>query len=180
MSDPGHIVWIDLEMTGLDPERHRIIEIATLVTDDELEVVVEGPDLVVHQPQEVLDGMNAWSREHHAKSGLTDRVRASEVTETEAEERTLALLQQHCARGRAPLGGNSVHLDRRFLARYMPRLEAHLHGSNLDVSTLKELARRWRPQVLASAPRKKDHHRALDDIRESIEELRYYREHLLR
>jgi oligoribonuclease len=169
------IVWIDLEMTGLDPARHRILEIAAIITDASLEVVVESPDIVIHQPEEVLAGMNDWSRKQHALSGLTDRVRASTVGEREAEAAILEVIAAHCPKGAAPLGGNSVHLDRYFLQEQMPALEAHLHYVNVDVSTVKELARRWYPDALARAPKKTDAHRALDDLRDSIAELRHYR-----
>jgi oligoribonuclease len=174
------IVWIDLEMTGLDPNLHRIIEIATLVTDSSLRIVAEGPDLVIFQPDSVLAQMNDWSRKHHAASGLTPRVRASTTTAAEAERLTLEFVGQHCAASTALLAGNSVHMDRYFLKRHMPSLEAHLHYRNLDVTTVKELARRWYPQVFAKAPIKSDSHRALDDIRESIAELRFYRDHVFR
>jgi oligoribonuclease len=169
------LVWIDLEMTGLDPERERIIEIASIVTTGDLDIVAEGPDLVIHQPAEVLDAMDDWNVSHHTASGLVDRVRASNTSEAEAEARTLELIAAHCPPRSAPLAGNSVHQDRLFLRRYMPRLESHLHYRNVDVSTVKELARRWYPDALAKAPAKKDLHRALDDIRESVAELRYYR-----
>lgn len=169
-----------MEMSGLDPERDRILEIATLVTDAELQVVAEGPELVVHQPEEVLAGMDAWNREHHGASGLIDRVRASSVTLAEAESRTLAFLQAHVPERGCPLAGNSVHQDRRFLSRWMPAVEGWLHYRIVDVSTLKELARRWAPRVVEAAPAKAGRHRALEDIRESIEELRWYRDHFLR
>ncbi|RMH44892.1 MAG: oligoribonuclease [Deltaproteobacteria bacterium] len=171
---------MDLEMTGLDVDRERIIEMATLITDANLDVVAEGPEIVVHQPDEVLDRMDDWNREHHGASGLIDRVRASTVTEAEAERRTLEFLRAHCPPRTAPLAGNSIHQDRLFLRRYMPQLEAHLHYRNVDVSTVKELARRWFPDALAAAPAKRETHRALDDIRESIEELRYYRRTIFR
>lgn len=162
-------------MSGLDPKRERILEIATLVTDGQLEVVAEGPDLVVHQPDALLEAMDAWNRQHHGASGLTERVRTSTVSEEEAERRTVAFLAEHVPERAAPLAGNSVHMDRVFLAAYMPRLEGFLHYRNVDVSTVKELVRRWHPAVFAARPPKKGAHRALDDIRESIEELRYYR-----
>ncbi len=170
------LIWIDLEMSGLDPDRERILEIATIVTDAELEVIAEGPELVIHQPDALLDAMDDWNTEHHGASGLTERVRASTVTEAEAEAQTLAFLKEHCEPGRAPLAGNSVHQDRLFLVRYMPALHGFLHYRNCDVSTVKELARRWAPAAFEARPRKVASHRALDDIRESIVELRYYRE----
>ena len=178
MTAPDLLVWIDLEMTGLDPAEERIIEIATIVTDSSLQVVAEGPDLVVHQPESLLEAMDDWNKTHHAESGLLERVRASDVDEREAERRTLEFLKGHCAEKACPLAGNSVHHDRRFLAGQMPSLDAFLHYRIVDVSTVKELARRWAPDVHADAPRKKAAHRALDDIRESIEELRFYRERL--
>jgi oligoribonuclease len=171
---------MDLEMTGLDAERERIIEIAVLVTDSQLEIVAEGPDLVIHQPETLLEQMDGWNRKHHAASGLLERVRASTVSETDAEAEVLAFLKAHVPAGRVPLAGNSIHQDRRFLRRYMPGVEAHLHYRNVDVSTVKELARRWYPEAYAKAPDKQGSHRALDDIRESIAELRYYRTQLFR
>jgi oligoribonuclease len=169
------IVWMDLEMSGLDPERERILELAVLITDSELELVAEGPELVVHQEDHLLAQMDEWNRSHHGASGLTERVRASRISEAEAEEQVLAFLQQHCTPRSAPLAGNSIWQDRRFLGRYMPRLEGFMHYRVIDVSTLKELARRWHPDIHATAPRKGDQHRALADIRESIEELRHWR-----
>lgn len=170
------LVWIDLEMTGLDVSRERILEIATLVTDADLTIVGEGPDLVIHQSDALLDGMDAWNTEHHGASGLTERARASSVTEDEASAQTLAFLQSVGVSARsAPLAGNSVHQDRVFLSKYMPALEAHLHYRNVDVSTVKELVKRWMPAIYAERPAKKASHRALDDIKESIEELRFYR-----
>lgn len=170
------LVWIDLEMSGLDASRERILEIATLVTDANLELVAEGPELVLHQPDELLARMDAWNTEHHGASGLTERVRSSTIDEAEAEARTLAFLASVGVGPReAPLAGNSIHQDRLFLARYLPALEQHLHYRNVDVSTVKELVRRWMPTVYAERPTKKGSHRALDDIKESIEELRYYR-----
>jgi len=176
MPDTNLLVWMDMEMSGLDPERERIIEIATAITDPSLAIVAEGPSLAIHQPDELLDAMDDWNQEHHRTSGLLDRVRASTVSEAEAEERTLQFIAQYCPAQSAPLAGNSIHHDRRFLQRYMPRLSAYLHYRNVDVSTIKELVRRWYPDVLANAPKKKEAHRALDDLRESIDELRYYRQ----
>lgn len=170
------MVWMDLEMSGLDPARERILEIATLVTDKNLEIIAEGPELVVHQADELLAAMDPWNTKHHGGSGLVDRVKASTTTEAEAEAQTLAFLQEHVGEGKAPLAGNSVHQDRVFLAAYMPKLHAHLHYRNIDVTSVKELTRRWYPTEYDARPRKKSAHRALDDIRESIEELRYYRE----
>lgn len=174
-ADTDRLVWIDLEMSGLDPNRERILEIATIVTDGQLTVLGEGPELVVHQPDALLAQMDDWNTRHHGDSGLTERVRASTVTEDEAASRTLAFLREHVPEGAAPLAGSSVHQDRLFLARYMPALERFLHYRNVDVSTVKELVRRWSPKAFEARPRKKSSHRALDDIRESIDELRYYR-----
>jgi oligoribonuclease len=172
----AHLVWMDLEMTGLDPERDTILEIATLITDASLDVVAEGPVVAVHQPPAALRIMDQWNREHHAASGLTARVEASTVSMAEAETRTLEFIKQHCPERVSPLCGNSIHQDRRFLVRYMPTLDAYLHYRNIDVSTVKELVRRWYPDGV-QAPEKKKFHRALDDIHESIAELRFYREH---
>lgn len=172
------LVWMDLEMTGLDPDRHRIVEMATLITDGELEIVAEGPELVIHQPEEVLALMNDWSREHHAASGLLERIRASTLSEREAELQTLEFVRAHCPEAAAPLAGNSIHRDRRFLSTQMPELDAYIHYKLVDVSTIKELARRWHPDIVARQPPKEKSHRALGDIRESITELRYYREHV--
>jgi oligoribonuclease len=173
--DPAeHLVWIDLEMTGLDPDSDRIIEVATIVTNRDLDVLAEGPVLAIHQPDEVLERMDAWNRTTHGESGLLARVRSSTVTEQEAEQATLAFLSRHVGRGSSPMCGNSICQDRRFLARRMPELERFFHYRNLDVSTLKELARRWAPPVLAGFT-KKSTHLALEDIRDSIAELRYYR-----
>lgn len=169
------LVWMDLEMTGLDPERERIIEIATIITDGQLNIVAEGPELVIHQSEALLSSMDAWNKEHHGSSGLTGRVRASTVSEADAEAETLAFVAAHTGARTAPLAGNSIHQDRRFLVKYMPALEAHLHYRNVDVSTVKELVRRWYPEVHKRAPKKKETHRALDDIRESLAELAYYR-----
>jgi oligoribonuclease len=174
--ESDRLVWIDLEMSGLDVGRERILEIATIVTDGQLRVVAEGPELVVHQPDALLDAMDDWNAKHHGESGLVDRVRASTVDEAEAERRTLEFVAAHVAPRSAPLAGNSVHQDRLFLDKYMPKLSAHLHYRNVDVSTVKELVRRWYPAAFEARPKKKGNHRALDDIRESIEELRYYRE----
>ncbi len=175
----NHLVWIDLEMTGLSPENDRIIEVALVVTDPHLEVVAEGPVCAVHQSDAALAGMDAWNTSTHAKSGLTARVRASPVNEAEVEGQMLAFLALHVPKGASPMCGNSVCQDRRFLARYMPTLEAWFHYRNLDVSTLKELARRWRPEIMAGFS-KHGKHEALSDIYESIAEMKYYREHFLK
>jgi oligoribonuclease len=177
--DEHNLVWIDLEMTGLSPERDRIIEIAVVVTDAHLDKRTEGPVLAIHQSDEALAGMDAWNTGTHGKSGLTDRVRASTVDEAEAERRVIDFLQRYVKKGTSPMCGNSICQDRRFLAATMPGLEAFFHYRNLDVSTLKELARRWRPELLAGF-RKAQAHTALADIQESIDELAYYREHFLR
>jgi oligoribonuclease len=168
---------MDLEMTGLDPSRDVIVEIATLVTDDELEVIAEGPDLVVHQPPEALALMDDFVRDMHTRSGLLPAIEASTTSLAEAGEATLAFLREHVPEvATVPLCGNSIGTDRRFLAAYLPEVEGHLHYRSVDVSTIKELARRWYPGVISKAPRKSGGHRALDDIRESVAELRYYRE----
>jgi oligoribonuclease len=176
--DANALIWIDLEMSGLSPERDRIIEVAVVVTDVQLETVAEGPVLAVHQEDAVLGAMDAWNRSTHARTGLIDRVRASAIGEAEAEARVVAFLREYVPKGASPMCGNSVCQDRRFLARYMPELEAHFHYRNLDVSTLKELARRWKPAIVSGFA-KQGKHEALADIYESIGELRYYREHLL-
>jgi oligoribonuclease len=175
--DPRHLIWIDLEMTGLRPDEDRIIEIATIVTDQDLNVLAEGPVMAVHQSDEVLAGMDEWNQNQHGQSGLVERVRESVIDEKEAARLTLEFLQQWVPSGSSPMCGNSVGQDRRFLYHYMPQLEAFFHYRNLDVSTVKILAQRWYPAV-AGALVKGDAHQALADIRESIAELRYYREHL--
>jgi oligoribonuclease len=173
------LVWMDLEMTGLDPARHVIVEIATIVTDDELEIVAEGPDLVVHQPPEALAAMDDVVRDMHTRSGLLPAIEASTVTLADAGAQTLAFIKEHVPEARTvPLGGNSIGTDRRFLAIYLPEIEEYLHYRSIDVSTIKELAKRWYPEVLAEQVRKASAHRALDDIRESIGELRLYRDRL--
>jgi oligoribonuclease len=173
------LVWIDLEMTGLDPDNEVIIEIATIVTDSSLNLVAEGPSMAVQAPQDKLDGMDEWNQTHHKASGLLDRVLKSPISVVEAEAQTLAFLEQHVTRNSSPLCGNSVWQDRRFLSRYMPTLENYLHYRLIDVSSLKELVRRWRPDLLAGF-KKKNAHTALADIRESIDELRFYRDNFLK
>jgi oligoribonuclease len=168
------LVWIDMEMTGLQPEADRIIEIAMLVTDADLALIAEGPVLVVHQPDAVLDAMDAWNKNTHKKSGLIERVRASRMSEADAERAALEFLAQHVPANSSPMCGNSICQDRRFLARWMPKLEAHFHYRNLDVSTLKELVRRWKPELMKGFS-KEGKHEAMADILESIEELKYYR-----
>jgi oligoribonuclease len=173
------LIWIDLEMTGLDPDNDRIIEVAVVVTDAQLTVRIEGPVIAVHQSEETLGRMDAWNRGTHGKSGLTQRVRESTLDEAAAQAQVLEFLKRHVPKGASPMCGNSVCQDRRFLARGMPQLEAWFHYRNLDVSTLKELARRWAPPVLESF-KKAQKHTALADIHESIDELLHYRQHLLR
>jgi oligoribonuclease len=177
-SSERNLIWIDLEMTGLFPDRDRIIEIAVVVTDPQLTVCVEGPVFAVHQSEETLDKMDSWNKGTHGRSGLTERVRASTVDEAQAQAATIEFLARYVPKGASPMCGNSICQDRRFLANYMPELEAFFHYRNLDVSTLKELAKRWKPEILGGF-KKAQAHTALADIRESIEELQYYREHLL-
>jgi oligoribonuclease len=177
--DANRLAWVDMEMTGLDPDRDRILEVAVVVTDVLLRPVAEGPVLVVHQVNGVLDAMDEWNRTTHGRSGLVDRVRASTLTEADVEQQLLAFLAGYVPAKASPLCGNSICQDRRFLARWMPRLEAHFHYRNLDVSTIKELVRRWRPD-LARGVVKQGKHQALADIYESIEELKYYRERFLK
>lgn len=173
------LVWVDMEMTGLDPEKERIIELAVVVTEPDLSLVAEGPVLVIHQPDELLDAMDNWNKSTHAKSGLIDKVKASTLTEEQAEERMLQFLAQHVPSGKSPMCGNTIGQDRRFMVKYMPKLEAFFHYRNLDVSTLKELSLRWKPEVYRSFV-KKSRHEALADIYESIDELKHYREHFIK
>ncbi|NDP49136.1 MAG: oligoribonuclease [Sulfuriferula multivorans] len=177
--NPTHLLWLDMEMTGLSPETDRIIEVAIVVTDADLNTVAEGPVLVVHQPDEVMNAMDNWNKGTHGKSGLIERVKASQLNEAEAEAQMLEFVKQHVAARVSPMCGNSICQDRRFMARSMPQLEAFFHYRNLDVSTLKELAKRWRPG-LAETFKKSNKHEALADIYESIDELKFYREHFIR
>src|SRR5438874_9119629 len=174
--DPNNLVWIDMEMTGLQPDSDRIIEIAMLVTDPQLAVLAAGPLLVVHQPDEVLEAMDSWNKNTHKKTGLIERVRASRLTESDAERVAIDFLAQHVPASSSPMCGNSICQDRRFLARWMPKLESYFHYRNLDVSTLKELAKRWKPDM-ARGISKRGAHTAQADIYESIDELKYYRQH---
>ncbi len=177
--DPNNLIWIDMEMSGLNPDTDRILEVAIVVTDSQLNTLAEAPVLVVHQSDAVLDVMDDWNKSTHAKSGLIERVKASTLTEAEVEEQMAAFIDQHVPPKVSPMCGNSVHQDRRFLVRHMPRLEACFHYRNLDISTLKELAKRWKPAIMSGFT-KHGKHEALADIHESIEELKYYREHFLK
>jgi oligoribonuclease len=174
-----NLVWMDCEMSGLDPEKERLLEIAVIITGPQLHPRIEGPVLVIHQSQQLLDGMDAWNKGTHGKSGLIDKVKASSLTEAQAEQQLLDFMGRYVPRSASPLCGNTISQDRRFLVRYMPRLEAWLHYRNLDVSTLKELAKRWKPEVY-SGFKKAQSHTALADVHESIDELMHYREHFLR
>jgi oligoribonuclease len=174
-----NLIWCDMEMTGLDPETDRIIEVAVVVTDSELNILAEGPVFAIHQPDEIMDRMDAWNKGTHGRSGLIERVKNSTVTEAEAEAALIEFLKQYVPAGKSPMSGNSICQDRRFMARGMPKLEAFFHYRNLDVSTLKELCKRWKPE-LASGFKKHQKHTALADIIESVEELRYYREHFIK
>ncbi|XP_062894534.1 small fragment nuclease [Mobula hypostoma] len=174
------MVWVDLEMTGLDIEKDKIIEMACIITDAELNILAEGPHLIVNQPNELLDGMSEWCAQHHGKSGLTQAVRDSKISLQQAEYEFLSFVRQHTPPGLCPLAGNSVHADKKFLDKYMPQFMKHLHYRIIDVSTIKELCRRWYPDKYEDAPKKKASHRALDDIRESIKELQFYRKHIFK
>ena len=173
-ADPNNLIWLDMEMTGLQPDSDRIIEVAMVVTDAQLAVLAEGPVWVIHQPAEVLDAMDAWNKGTHGKSGLIDKVKASTLAEAQAEGLAIEFLRQHVPANASPMCGNSICQDRRFLARWMPQLEGYFHYRNLDVSTLKELVRRWKPEA-AKGFAKEGKHEAMADILESIEELKYYR-----
>ena len=177
--DPNNLIWIDMEMSGLDPDADTILEVALVVTDSQLNIIAEAPVLVVRQPDAVLDAMDDWNKAAHGKSGLVNRVKASTLTEADVEQRMIAFLAEHVPPKTSPMCGNSVHQDRRFLARHMPALEAFFLYRNLDVSTLKELAKRWKPAIMAGLV-KHGKHEALADIHESISELKYYREHFLK
>ena len=177
--DPNNLIWMDIEMSGLNPETDRILEVAIVITTSQLEVIAEAPVWVVHQADAVLDAMDDWNKATHAKSGLTERVKAATQPEAEVEALMLAFVGEYVPPHMSPICGNSVHQDRRFLVKYMPKFEDYLLYRNLDVSTLKELARRWKPEVLAGLS-KHGKHEALADIHESIDELRYYREHILK
>jgi len=176
--DPSYLIWIDMEMSGLSPDADRVLEVAIVVTDSRLVTVVEAPVKVVHQPNEVLDRMDPWNKSTHRKTGLIDKVKAARQSEAEVEAELIAFLAQYLPENTSPMCGNSICQDRRFLARYMPRLEAFFHYRNLDVSTLKELAKRWKPEIMAGLT-KHGKHEALADIYESIDELKYYREKFL-
>jgi oligoribonuclease len=178
-TDKNALIWIDMEMTGLAPDTDRVLEVAIVVTDAQLITIAEAPVLVVHHPAPVLDAMDAWNKSTHGKSGLIERVRTSTLTEADVEAHMVAFLQKHVPASTSPMCGNSICQDRRFLARWMPKLEAYFHYRNLDVSTLKELAKRWRPQILDGL-KKHGKHEALADIYESIDELKHYREHFLK
>ncbi|GAB2876671.1 oligoribonuclease [Pseudoduganella ginsengisoli] len=174
-----NLVWVDMEMTGLEPETDRIIEVAMIVTDMHLNILAEGPVLAIHQSDEVLDKMDAWNKGTHGRSGLTDRVKASTVTEAQAEAQLIEFMKQWVPKGKAPMCGNTIGQDRRFMVKYMPKLEAFFHYRNIDVSTLKELCKRWKPEIVGGF-KKHQKHTALADITESIDELRYYREHFIK
>ena len=177
--DQNALIWLDMEMTGLDPEKDKIIELAVVITNSQLETVAEGPVWVVHQSNEVLDGMDDWNKGTHGRSGLIDKVKASTLSEAEVEAQCLEFIKQHVPARISPMCGNSIGQDRRFMVRYMPKLEEYFHYRNLDVSTLKELVRRWKPE-LAKGLTKHGKHEALADVHESIDELKYYREHFIK
>ena len=179
MKNSSNLIWIDLEMTGLEPDKEKIIEIATIVTDKDLNILAEGPMMAITQPKQLLDDMDEWCVRHHGDSGLTQRVLDSQITDAMAEKATIEFLSEWVDAGVSPMCGNSVGQDRRFLVRYMPELSEYFHYRNIDVSTLKELAVRWKPDIL-SGFKKHNKHLALDDIRESIEEMEYYREHFIK
>lgn len=174
-----NLIWVDLEMTGLEPATDRVIEIATIVTDKDLNILAEGPVIAIHQLDEVLAAMDDWNRQHHGVSGLIDRVRASSYSEQDAIRETIAFLEQYVPKGKSPMCGNSIGQDRRFLNKYMPELEDYFHYRNLDVSTIKELVRRWQPEIMQEF-KKQNTHQALDDIRESVAELQFYRERVFK
>jgi len=178
MKNNFNLIWIDLEMTGLEPEKDTIIEMATIVTDQHLNILAEGPVIAVSQPQELLDGMDSWNTKQHNQSGLVKRVLESSISETQAEQMTIEFLKSYLDKGKSPMCGNSICQDRRFLYKYMPELAAYFHYRNLDVSTLKELAVRWRPEVLKGII-KESKHLAMDDIKDSIAELAHYRQHFI-
>ncbi|MTI13844.1 oligoribonuclease [Sansalvadorimonas verongulae] len=174
-----NLVWLDLEMTGLDPRTDRILEVAVIVTDPDLNILAEGPVIAVHQPESVLEAMNEWCVETHGKTGLTERVRQSTISEAEAEKITIDFLKQYAEPGKSPMCGNTIGQDRRFLFNYMSDLHDFFHYRNIDVSTLKELARRWKPELLKGMT-KQGSHKAIEDIRESIDEMKFYREHFIK
>ncbi|PIT30908.1 oligoribonuclease [Snodgrassella alvi] len=178
MQNAKNLAWLDMEMTGLNPDTDRIIEVAMIITDSDLNILAQSKVLVIHQPDSIIDHMDKWNTTTHTRTGLVDKVKASTLTEAEAEEKLLAFISEWIPEKASPMCGNSIHQDRRFMVRYMPRLEAYFHYRNLDVSTLKELARRWNPAIVKGIS-KKGAHQALDDIKESIEEMAYYREHFL-
>jgi len=178
MKNNNNLIWIDLEMSGLDPDKERIIEIATIMTDAQLNILAEGPVMAIHQDDNILDAMDEWNTRQHGKSGLLDRVRSSTITEAEAEKKTIAFLENYIDKGKSPMCGNSICLDRQFLNRYMPELAEYFHYRNLDVSTLKELVKRWKPSIMSGVT-KESQHLALQDIRDSINELDYYRQHFI-
>lgn len=180
MSSKLNLIWIDLEMTGLDPMQDKIIEVATIVTDPHLTILAEGPVLAIKQSHETMNNMDEWNTRQHGQSGLVERVLKSDISEEQAEAETIAFLSKHVKQGCSPMCGNSICQDRRFLSRYMPKLEAYFHYRHIDVSTLKELARRWAPDILKQAEPKQSKHLALEDIRDSIQELIFYRKHFIK